>query len=158
MEALRSKLIATLRQQVRHQPLSSITYADLARASDVSWQTVKRYLGDKRFFAQYLDEIEGLPDTREKILQAAMQVFAEKGFAAGSLEAVARTAGLSKGAVYWHFANKHELVLSLLERRCEADLAALPARLVQWRQSSDPVIGLRDWLCEVLALFQADKV
>src|SRR5918996_5375263 len=57
-------------------------------------------------------------ETREEILAAASQVFARNGFHATSLDAVAEEAGFSRGAVYYNFADKEELFLELLDRRC----------------------------------------
>jgi AcrR family transcriptional regulator len=45
-------------------------------------------------------------------------VFARNGFHATSLDAVAEEAGFSRGAVYYNFADKEELFLELLDRRC----------------------------------------
>jgi AcrR family transcriptional regulator len=56
--------------------------------------------------------------TREQVLAAAARVFARNGFHAASLEAVAEEAGFSRGAVYYNFADKEELFLELLDRRC----------------------------------------
>jgi AcrR family transcriptional regulator len=53
--------------------------------------------------------------TRRRLLEAARVVFAQRGFAASSLDAVAEEAGLTKGAVYSNFANKEDLVLAVLE-------------------------------------------
>jgi AcrR family transcriptional regulator len=48
------------------------------------------------------------------VLQAAGQVFAERGFAAASLDQVAAAAGFTKGAVYSNFGSKDELFLALM--------------------------------------------
>ena len=53
--------------------------------------------------------------TRAQLLDAARNVFAERGFAGASLDEVAEEAGLTKGAVYSNFANKEDLVLAVLE-------------------------------------------
>lgn len=53
--------------------------------------------------------------TRRKVLDAAYAVFGERGIAGTSLEQVAATAGLTKGAVYSNFRSKDELVLTLME-------------------------------------------
>jgi AcrR family transcriptional regulator len=45
-------------------------------------------------------------------------VFAKRGFHATSLDAIAEEAGFSRGAVYYNFADKEELFLELLDRRC----------------------------------------
>jgi AcrR family transcriptional regulator len=57
-------------------------------------------------------------DTRERVLTAASRVFARRGFHATSLEAVAEEAGFSRGAVHYNFADKEQLFLELLDRRC----------------------------------------
>jgi AcrR family transcriptional regulator len=57
-------------------------------------------------------------ETRELVLAAAARVFAQRGFHATSLDAIADEAGFSRGAVYYNFADKEELFLELLDRRC----------------------------------------
>jgi AcrR family transcriptional regulator len=57
-------------------------------------------------------------ETREQLLAAAGRVFARRGFHGTSLDAVAEEAGFSRGAVYYNFADKEELFLELLDRRC----------------------------------------
>lgn len=54
--------------------------------------------------------------TRESILDAAEQVFMDKGVAKASLEEIARAAGVTRGAVYWHFRNKQDILDAMLER------------------------------------------
>jgi AcrR family transcriptional regulator len=56
--------------------------------------------------------------TRQDLLAAASRVFAERGYHAASLDAIAEEAGYSRGAVYYNFANKDELFLELLDQRC----------------------------------------
>jgi AcrR family transcriptional regulator len=67
--------------------------------------------------------------TREYLLQAAAQVFAERGFHAASLDEVASVAGFTKGAVYSNFKSKEDLFLALLESMYEQETAALHATL-----------------------------
>lgn len=52
---------------------------------------------------------EDAEKTREMLLDAAEHVFLEKGVAATTLEDIARKAGMTRGAVYWHFENKQDL-------------------------------------------------
>lgn len=54
--------------------------------------------------------------TREALLDAAEEIFFENGVARTSLEQIARHAGMTRGAVYWHFKNKADLFSALLER------------------------------------------
>jgi TetR/AcrR family transcriptional repressor of mexAB-oprM operon len=52
--------------------------------------------------------------TRSAILEAAETLFLEKGVAHTSLEHIARQAGVTRGAVYWHFQNKAHLFHEML--------------------------------------------
>jgi AcrR family transcriptional regulator len=56
--------------------------------------------------------------TRDALLAAAGRVFAARGFHGASLDAIAEDAGVTRGAVYYNFADKEELFLELLDRRC----------------------------------------
>ncbi|MCV3736690.1 TetR family transcriptional regulator [Rhizobium sp. TRM96647] len=51
--------------------------------------------------------------TRQQILHAAERVFFEKGVSNASMEEVALAAGVTRGAIYWHFANKSDLFMEL---------------------------------------------
>jgi TetR/AcrR family acrAB operon transcriptional repressor len=53
--------------------------------------------------------------TRQSILRSSLAVFSTKGYAAARLEDVARLAGVTRGAVYWHFRGKPGLYQALLE-------------------------------------------
>jgi AcrR family transcriptional regulator len=63
--------------------------------------------------------------TREHLLAAAAQVFAERGFHGATLDAVASAAGFSKGAVYSNFKNKEDLFLALLEASYSTEMQSL---------------------------------
>src|SRR5262245_32903072 len=53
-------------------------------------------------------------ETRQAILRAALTEFSQRGYSATTLDGVARAAGVTRGAVYWHFANKAALYEELL--------------------------------------------
>lgn len=53
--------------------------------------------------------------TRERILQAALSTFAEKGYHRALVDDIVRASGTSKGAVYHHFPNKEALFLALVD-------------------------------------------
>lgn len=77
--------------------------------------------------------------TRARLLQAAGEVFAERGFDRASLDDVAAAAGLTKGAVYSSFAGKDELFYALMDERIGERLA-LVAQAVD-RQSTPETIA-----------------
>ena len=73
--------------------------------------------------------------TRQRMLKAARAVFARQGVARTSLEQVARAAGVTRGAVYWHFRNKADLFFQMREQvslplldRIELALSPAPRR------------------------------
>lgn len=55
-------------------------------------------------------------ETRNHLLDAAEDVFHRLGYARTTLEAVAEAAGLTRGAIYWHFKNKSDLFNAMCER------------------------------------------
>jgi AcrR family transcriptional regulator len=63
--------------------------------------------------------------TRLRVIAAAQQLFRERGYAATSLEQIAVAAGVTKGAIYGHFATKEDLLLSAIESSPTPDYAAL---------------------------------
>ncbi|GAA5184052.1 TetR family transcriptional regulator [Niveibacterium umoris] len=54
--------------------------------------------------------------TREQLLDAAETLFCEKGVASTTLDLIARAAGVTRGAVYWHFKNKAEIFEAVCDR------------------------------------------
>src|SRR5690606_22406871 len=56
-------------------------------------------------------------ETREQILDAAELVFHRKGVSCTSLNDIAAEAGVTRGAIYWHFKNKHDVFIAMSERR-----------------------------------------
>jgi AcrR family transcriptional regulator len=56
-------------------------------------------------------------DRREQIIDAAMRVFAQKGFARATNRDVAREAGITTGLIYYYFASKEDLLKAALEER-----------------------------------------
>ena len=59
---------------------------------------------------------EDAQKTREQLLDAAETVFHRKGVSKTSLNDIAEEAGLTRGALYWHFKNKHDVFEAMLER------------------------------------------
>jgi AcrR family transcriptional regulator len=57
-----------------------------------------------------------LEHTRSLLLDAAEEVFAEKGFTPATLDDIAHAAGYTKGAIYKHFATKEDLFLAVSDR------------------------------------------
>lgn len=77
-------------------------------------------------------------DSRERIVAAATRVFARKGFQRASLDEIAAEAGLTKGAIYWHFRSKNDLFFSLLESRFQRQIAPLSGDIAQAVAAGSP--------------------
>src|SRR4051794_15324874 len=61
-------------------------------------------------------------EAREELLSAALRVFARRGYREAGVDEIAGEAGYSKGALYWHFSGKEELLIALLEERVDAPM------------------------------------
>jgi AcrR family transcriptional regulator len=68
-------------------------------------------------------------ERRERILDAATQLFAERGYSEASIAEIARTAGITAAVIYDHFPSKAELHLTLLEAQAEALMSAVGSAL-----------------------------
>jgi AcrR family transcriptional regulator len=94
-------------------------------------------------------QAERAADTRETLIAAARSLFANPGFADVALETIVRDAGVTRGALYHHFADKTELFAAVFEQ-VEAEMAAGMAEAVAAARETDPVevmrLGTRFWL------------
>jgi AcrR family transcriptional regulator len=54
-------------------------------------------------------------NTEERILKQAMRLFLEKGYHGTSIDDITQAAGLTKGALYWHFRGKEDLLQKIVE-------------------------------------------
>ncbi len=64
-------------------------------------------------------------DKRERILKAAIKVFARKGFYAARVSEIAKAAGVADGTIYLYFRNKDDVLISVFESRLTRLVAAL---------------------------------
>jgi len=94
-------------------------------------------------------QAERAADTRETLIAAARALFANPGFTEVALETIVREAGVTRGALYHHFADKTELFAAVFEQ-VEGEMAARMAEAVAAARETDPVevmrLGTRFWL------------
>lgn len=83
---------------------------------------------------------EALLETRQRLLNAALAVFASQGYGGANINQISEQAGFAKGTIYNYFASKHDLMLALLERiatdhfafvRAQVDEALRPAQRLE---------------------------
>ena len=94
--------------------------------------------------------------TRQQILDAARKVFAERGVSRTSLEQVAEAARLSRGAIYWHFANKIEL-FSAMRDQVAMDMFERMGAAQLGEDVEDPLGAVRDSILEILRGLESDE-
>ena len=58
---------------------------------------------------------EEAEQTRKDILQASLNMFCEKGYTRTTLDDIAKSINLTKGAVYWYFRNKPDILMALIQ-------------------------------------------
>lgn len=66
-------------------------------------------------------------ETRRRLIDAAARVFARRGFHGAGVDEVAAEAGVTTGALYWHFASKDDLFLALADERVARRVAEIGA-------------------------------
>jgi len=92
-----------------------------------------------------------------EILDAALKVFAAKGFAAARMEDIARAAGVTKGTIYLYFENKEAVFKSLVRAEIGGALAMVTANI---SAMEGPVSALLRMMLTTMAglLIESDKV
>lgn len=88
--------------------------------------------------------------TRQKLLDAAAQVFAEEGLDAASVEAICERAGFTRGAFYSNFETKDELFLELAGRVARARVDSVRQRVARLEAHG----GLEDVATDALAIVE----
>jgi TetR/AcrR family transcriptional regulator, acrAB operon repressor len=86
--------------------------------------------------------------TRDSILDAAEKLFVEQGVSRTTLQHIASAAGVTRGAIYWHFDDKGALFNAMMDRATlplEAELKVLDET-----ETDDPLNDLRSYMMAVL--------
>jgi TetR/AcrR family transcriptional regulator, acrAB operon repressor len=91
---------------------------------------------------------EEAQETRSTIMMEALGLFCQQGVATTSLSDIARAAGVTRGAIYWHFKDKEELFLALWHEMC-APLSHLMNASIDVDEP-DPLGKFTTFLIEVL--------
>ena len=93
---------------------------------------------------------EKAPDKRDRILEAALRVFAQRGFYNAKVSEIAREAGVADGTIYLYFENKDDLLIQLFEEKMEVIISRL--RLVLEQCGGNALDRLRRMVHSHLAL------
>ena len=97
-----------------------------------------------------LDRFEQRKLTRAKLIDAALQLFSTSGYEHATVDDISQAAGYSKGAYYFHFSTKDDILLELLRIWTEGRTTVLA-------EGAESGAGARDTLQETLANFFSYK-
>jgi TetR/AcrR family transcriptional regulator, acrAB operon repressor len=92
--------------------------------------------------------------TRRGILAAARKLFARQGVTRTTLEEIAAAAGVTRGAIYWHFADKNELFFAMREQVAVPLIDRIDLALRA--DGSDPVAGIERFLLDIVEALESD--
>ena len=97
---------------------------------------------------------ENLPkkERQSQIMDAAMKVFTQKGYANARVDDIVDASGLSKGAIYHHYEGKKDIFLSLIEHWETQTFPHFYSRNSKERSASDT---LRDFASEIILVFKS---
>jgi AcrR family transcriptional regulator len=91
---------------------------------------------------------------QERILDAALDVFAEHGYQQATVDEIASTAHTSKGGVYFHFPGKDAIFLTLLDRSADLLLARVGERVAA---EPDPIAKVDAALLALVEVFGSHR-
>ena len=98
-------------------------------------------------------QLDGRP-VRDKVLAAAVQLFAEYGYHAAPLRDIARLAGIQAASIYYHYANKEALLVEIMETHMRHLNGNLERIL---REQSDPLKRLYEAIANHIRLHTTYK-
>lgn len=90
---------------------------------------------------------EEAQETRQRILDAAEQVFQRQGVSRTSLSHIAAEAGVTRGAIYWHFKNKVDLYDAMIRRVLDPEESRCDSGVLM---VDDPLRAIRDLVVDFL--------
>ena len=95
---------------------------------------------------------EDAAKTRQKVIDAALKLFGQRGYSGTTLRLIADEAGCSRGPIYWHFANKEELFEEILAY----SQAPLEKLIAQCDDSHEPIEAASNFARQWLSLLFED--
>ncbi len=88
---------------------------------------------------------EDAEKTRQAVIESALDVFSDKGYAKATFDEIAARAGFTKGAVYWYFRNKADLVAALIIEYTQSKRQELMQKLPQGNTLDDLLEYFIQW-------------
>lgn len=95
--------------------------------------------------------------TRQEIIAAARRVFAERGVSRTTLAQIAEEAGVTRGAIYWHFKNKPDLFFAMMEQ-VSLPLIDRMDKSLPANHPGDPLQDVKESMLEIVRLLNEDEI
>ena len=120
-QKIEHEVVKSTKKLLSHFSFNSVSVDAISREAGISKATFYVYFKSKeklrqKLLAEGVDEaVLSMKDNRSAILEAAFKTFAERGFHATTLDAIAEAAGVTKGTVYWYFKTKDSIASALAE-------------------------------------------
>ena len=95
--------------------------------------------------------------TRQEIIAAARRVFAARGVSRTTLALIAKEAGVTRGAIYWHFKNKQDLFFAMMEQ-VSLPLIDRMDGIIPAESPGDPLLAIQESMLEILRLLKEDDL
>jgi AcrR family transcriptional regulator len=92
--------------------------------------------------------------TRERLMTAAIRVFAERGIIGASVEEISEQAGFTRGAFYSNFSDKDELVVALLRHEIETQYTAAEHAIAVMKEAAGSEQSAEGLVAIALAAFE----
>src|SRR5690348_12103760 len=89
--------------------------------------------------------------TRQCLIEAARNVFLERGVSRTTMEHIAAQAGVTRGAIYWHFNNKIDLFQAMREQVFLPLIDRMDDTLLV-EGSGDPLSRIENFLCDTIQI------
>jgi len=87
-------------------------------------------------------------ERKDQILDAATDVFTEKGLSNARMDDIVKESGLSKGTLYWYFKSKDEIILSIFDRMFNREFQALEKMVNAGGTASESLLCYTDYAIE----------
>lgn len=101
---------------------------------------------------------EEAEQTRQQIIHAARRVFFERGVSRSTLDEIAKAAGVTRGAVYWHFADKPDLFFAMCEQCVMPFQSPHVADLLAGKGVDNPLDGVEQALLAIVDMIERDEL
>jgi len=95
--------------------------------------------------------------TRQRIIVAARELFSTNGVSKTSLEKIAKHAGVTRGAVYWHFDNKAELFHAMREQVFLPLIDRIDDTLLASASEKNPLTRIENFLLDTIHILNTDQ-